>query len=462
MPEFKKASLLDDFEIPEITNDNIRLQLVKLGKTHAIKSRQSIASMPLDDRLSFINSEVNKVLGRYKNFIKVITSREELDEYLALAVREDYLAFDTETNNSLDPLTCQLMGICCYIPNTKPVYIPIGHCTPGTTNLLPNQITLEDAKYFCSQLKEKNVKLVYHNGKFDIRVIYNTLGIYLPIWWDTMIAAQMLDENELARLKYQYRVHIDPTVDSYNIEKLFTGLPYAYINPEVFALYAAIDSYDTSRLQRQQQRILEHDDMQKLYKLFLEIEVPIVSVCAEMEDIGISLDVDYVNKLDKKYKERLQKYSDELTAITKPYEEKIRYYQSLGKLDDPVNYESPLQLSIVMYDILKIPPLEEHGRSTDKDTLKALKVPFTEALLNYRQYSILIKTFTNPLPNWLSPKDGKLHANFNQMGAEDNNVRTGRFSSTHPNLQQLPSHETSMRMMFEAQPGYVIVGSDFS
>ena len=434
MPEFKKVSLLDDFEIPEITNDTIRLQLVKLGKTHAVKSRQTMANMPLDDRIAYINTEVNKILGRYKNFIKIIRTKEELDEYLALAIKENYLAFDTETNNSLDPLTCKLMGICCYIPNTKPVYIPINHCKPGTEELLSNQITIEEAKEFCQALKDNNVRLVYHNGKFDIRVIYNTLGLYLPIWWDTMIAAQLLDENELARLKYQFKVHIDPTIDTYNIEKLFTGLPYAWVDPEVFGLYAAIDSYDTYKLQKEQQQIFEQDGMEKLYKLFLDIEVPIVLVCADMEDTGICLDVDYLKLLDKKYKERLKKYSDELTEIVKPYEEKIKYYQSLGKLDDPVNYESPLQLSIVMYDILKIQPLEEHGRSTDKETLKALKVPFTKALLNYRQYSILIKTFTTPLPEWLSSKDGKLHANFNQMGAEENNVRTGRFSSSKPKV----------------------------
>lgn len=48
------------------------------------------------------------------------------------------------------------------------------------------------------------------------------------------------------------------------------------------------------------------------------------------------------------------------------------------------------------------------------------------------------------------------------MGKEERGVRTGRFSSTDPNLQQIPSHEASMRLMFNASPNYVIVGGDFS
>ena len=106
---------------------------------------------------------------------------------------------------------------------------------------------------------------VYHNGKFDIRFCYNTIGVYLPIWWDTMIAAQMIDENEQAKLKIQYKNHVDPTIGSYNIEKLFTGLPYAWIDPEIFALYAAIDAYDTYKLQQIQEEYFKQEhDLDKL------------------------------------------------------------------------------------------------------------------------------------------------------------------------------------------------------
>lgn len=456
MPNYIKSSFLDDFEIPVVTHEAIKQQLIKVGKTQTVKKRKSIENMPLSDRLEYIKNEVNKVLGRYKDFVKVIRDIDTLNKYIDKAVSIDYLSFDTETNNSLDPLTCKLMGLCMYIPNTKPVYVPLNHCVPGTEILLKDQISEDEIKKILKKLKDNNTKIVYHNGKFDIRVCYNTLGIYLPIWWDTMVAAQLLDENELARLKYQYKVHIDPTISTYDIEKLFTGLPYAWIDPDTFALYAAIDAYDTYKLQQYQEAIFNSEDMTKLYKLFMDVEMPIVSVTACMEDTGIKLDLDFLNKLDKKYSDGLSKSVNKLNEILEPYSAKINYYQSLGKLDDPINYESSAQLATILYDILNIQPLvvdEGHGnksikKSTDAATLKELKTPFTEALLDYRHYSILIKTFTKPLPEMVSKVDGKIHANFNQMGKEENNVRTGRFSSTNPNLQQIPSREKVMRMMF--------------
>ena len=112
-----------------------------------------------------------------------------------------------------------------------------------------------------------------------------------------------------------------------------------------------------------------------------------------------------------------------------------------------------------MYDILKT-PIPESGRSTDKQTLSALKTPFTEAILEYRHYSKLLSGFTIPLPNWLSKRDGKLHASFNQMGKEENNVRTGRFSSTDPNLQQIPSREKVMRMVFKASTEFHSISAE--
>lgn len=462
MSEFIKSSFLDDFDVPVISHDTIKKQLVKLGKTHNVKKRNSIESMPLQDRLDYVYKNVIEVLGRYKGFVRTIRSKEELFEYIDKAIDFAFLSFDTETNNSLDPLTCKLMGLCCYIPNTKPVYIPINHTIPGTDTLLENQVSMEDVCEALQKLKSSSIKMIYHNGKFDIRVCYNTTGVRLPIWWDTMIGAQLLNENELARLKHQHKVHVDPTVDTYNIEKLFTGLPYAWIDPEIFALYAAIDSYDTYNLQQYQQKEFEKADMSKLYSLFLNVEVPIVLVTSKMEDDGICMDLDFVKKLHEKYTNGLNDSIQTLENILLEHKPTIEYYQALGKLDKPINYESNQQLSIILYDILKAPAGADGKKSTDKAALKALKIPFTEALLSYRHFSILIKTFTAPLPEWLSSKDGKLHANFNQLGKEDNNVRTGRFSSTQPNLQQIPSKEKVMRMMFKASPGHTIVGGDFS
>lgn len=432
MADFIKSSFLDDFELPEITHDTIKKELVKLGKTHQVQKKNSLDGMPLTDRLAFIQEEVYKVLGRYVGFVNIIRDRESLHKYISTSIKIDVISLDTETNRSIDPLTCKIMGLCLYIPNTRPAYVPINHTKPGTEERLDNQITEKDAFEELSRLKDNNTKIIYHNGKFDIRVCYNTLGVRLPIWWDTMIAAQLIDENEVAKLKNQFSINVDPTQKEYNIEKLFTGIPYEWVDPEIFGIYSAIDAYDTYKLQQEQQKIFEQDGMDKMYNLFKNVEVPVVSVVSEMEDNGICMDLEFLEKLNNKYLKKIGLLKQKLSDMLIPYKKELDHYQQLGKIDNPVNYDSPQQLNILLYDILNTPMIEESGRSTDKDTLVALNTPFTETLLEYRHYTKLVSSFTSPLPEWLSKKDGKLHASFNQMGKEENNVRTGRFSSTNP------------------------------
>lgn len=457
---YTKASILDDIEIPEITRDTIKEQLRKIGKSHNVSKKVNLEQMPLEERLRFITNEVYKVLGRYKGFVKVIYSVEELNKYIDKAIEVNYLTLDTETNNSLDPLTCKIMGLCLYIPNTRPVYVPINHCKPGTDERLENQITEAEAREALKKAVNNNVKFIYHNGKFDIRVVNNSMGFYLPIYWDTMLAAQVINENERAGLKIQFKNHIDPTIGSYSIEKLFTGIPYAWIDPEVFALYSAIDAYDTWKLMKHQEDLLSSDNMSNVLKLLREVEFPTSLVVAKMEDDGISLDEEFTEKLNNKYKTGMENAYNKLMDMLKPYSDRLKNFQLEGKIEDPVNLNSPDQLKIVLYDILNIPAPE--NRSTDKDTLTSLNTDFTNLLLEYRHYNKMITSFTDVLPGLRSEKDGKIHANFNQMGEEEHNVKTGRFSSTKPNLQQIPAKEKVMRMMFVASPGYVIIGGDYS
>ena len=119
MAEYRKVSFLDDFELPTVTPDIVRQQLSKVGKIKSTTKKSPLDSMPLGDRLRHISSEVNKTLGRYKDFVKVIRDESEFNEYIDFAIKKGVIALDTETNNSLDPLTCKLMGLCLYIPNIE-------------------------------------------------------------------------------------------------------------------------------------------------------------------------------------------------------------------------------------------------------------------------------------------------------------------------------------------------------
>lgn len=103
-------------------------------------------STTMEQKLQIITSNTVKILGRYSDNTLVIRDKQQLVEYIDKAIENDLIAIDTETNMSLDPLTCILMGPCIYTPGLKQAYIPLNHVDPQTMERLPNQLSEQDIK----------------------------------------------------------------------------------------------------------------------------------------------------------------------------------------------------------------------------------------------------------------------------------------------------------------------------
>lgn len=474
----------DEFEVPSEKKEVKKVaKKVSSPKDPKVETRKAMKSKTVStfDKLQLIYEEVNRVLGGYTSNTKVITSKDELSKYIDEAIRNGIIAIDTETNNSLEPLTCLLMGACIYTPGQLSAYIPVHHTQPDTDILIENQLTESDIKEQFERLS--NTKILMHNGKFDYEVIKCTCNCVLNIYWDTEIAARILDENELAGLKKQYILHIDSTQEKYDIEHLFQGIPYAYVKPEIFALYAATDAYITYRLYEWQKEQFNKPGNEKLFDLFMNVEMPIVPVCAEMELYGIEIDKEYAKRLSNKYHKKvdevnskidaeLSKYSDKISAwrLTKEANYKERnskpnktgeftYKKSKNEqLENPPQLNSPTQLAILLYDILGTPAQDKKSpRGTGEEILQKINLPICDLILEKRGLEKLIGTYIDKIPECVNSKDNRLHAHFNQLGAG-----TGRFSSSNPNLQNIPSHVKEIRLMFRASDGDVFVGADFS
>lgn len=474
----------DEFEVPSEKKEVKKVaKKVSSPKDPKVETRKAMKSKTVStfDKLQLIYEEVNRVLGGYTSNTKVITSKDELSQYIDEAIRNGIIAIDTETNNSLEPLTCLLMGACIYTPGQLSAYIPVHHTQPDTDILIENQITESDIKEQFERLS--NTKILMHNGKFDYEVIKCTCNCVLNIYWDTEIAARILDENELAGLKKQYILHIDSTQEKYDIEHLFQGIPYAYVKPEIFALYAATDAYITYRLYEWQKEQFNKPGNEKLFDLFMNVEMPVVPVCAEMELYGIEIDKEYAKRLSNKYHKKvdevnskidaeLSKYSDKISAwrLTKEANYKERnskpnktgeftYKKSKNEqLENPPQLNSPTQLAILLYDILGTPAQDKKSpRGTGEEILQKINLPICDLILEKRGLEKLIGTYIDKIPECVNSKDNRLHAHFNQLGAG-----TGRFSSSSPNLQNIPSHVKEIRLMFRAAEGNVFVGADFS
>lgn len=474
----------DEFEVPSAKKEVKKVaKKVSSPKDPKVETRKAMKSKTVStfDKLQLIYEEVNRVLGGYTSNTKVITSKDELSQYIDEAIRNGIIAIDTETNNSLEPLTCLLMGACIYTPGQLSAYIPVHHTHPDTDILIENQLTESDIKEQFERLS--NTKILMHNGKFDYEVIKCTCNCVLNIYWDTEIAARILDENELAGLKKQYILHIDSTQEKYDIEHLFQGIPYAYVKPEIFALYAATDAYITYRLYEWQKEQFNKPGNEKLFDLFMNVEMPVVPVCAEMELYGIEIDKEYAKRLSNKYHKKvdevnakidteLSKYSDKISAwrLTKEANYKERnskpnksgeftYKKSKNEqLENPPQLNSPTQLAILLYDVLGTPAQDKKSpRGTGEEILQKINLPICDLILEKRGLEKLIGTYIDKIPECVNSKDNRLHAHFNQLGAG-----TGRFSSSNPNLQNIPSHVKEIRLMFRASDGDVFVGADFS
>ena len=194
----------------------------------------------------------------------------------------------------------------------------------------------------------------------------------------------------------------------------------------------------------------EHQlSVQKLYKPYIEIELPLVPVLVSMEEWGIEVDLKAIKKLD----EVIVKEIGEL-------EKKI-----YGVAGGPFNINSPNQLSDVLFNKLGIKTkVRKTGggalstRATELEKMRG-EHEIIDLISRYRELQKLKTTYIEPFPNFLA-QDGRIHTTFNQTGAV-----TGRLSSQDPNLQNIPTKTElgqQFRRAFVAAKGFELMAFDYS
>lgn len=414
-----------------------------------LKSR----TVDIHEKLAIITENVKRILGRYDSQTVLIKTKEDYVKYIDKSIENGIIAVDTETNNSLDPLHCKIMGLCLYTPGMRACYIPVNHVDTDTRERLDWQLTEQDLAEQLVRLKD--TKILMHNGKFDYQVIKCTCGVELKIYWDSLIAAKILDENEKsAGLKQQYIDKIDNTVEKYSIEHLFKGVEYAVVDPALFTLYAATDSLMTYKLYEWQWNKLNQKGNEKLLNLMFNVEMPVEIVAAEMELTGVEVDLDYSKRLSDKYHKKLDDIQQKIDVELRRLEPQIEAWRltkeanqrpelnneeiylehkpvkktKSEQLQSPVNVASPMQLSILLYDVLKVGVIDKKTpRGTGEDVLKQIDLPICKLILEYRGIYKLLSTYIDAIPQLVDPTTGRVHTHFNQYGAA-----TGRFSSSEP------------------------------
>ena len=182
-------------------------------------------------------------------------------------------------------------------------------------------------------------------------------------------------------------------------------------------------------------------------KLLNEMELPLARVLADMERIGFAIDADGIRAFGDSLRSELDGILNNI-------------YTTVGY---PFNVNSPKQLGEALFDKLGLPPRKKNARgySTDAETLESLRPysPVIDEILKYRTYAKLLSTYVDGLLN-AEAADGRVHSTFIQTEA-----RTGRISSTEPNLQNIPIRTelgSRLRGYFVAGAGETLVDADYS
>lgn len=194
-------------------------------------------------------------------------------------------------------------------------------------------------------------------------------------------------------------------------------------------------------------KLLEEVEKEGMLGLLRDIELPLTEVLASMEHTGVRITQAGVREFG--------------TFLTEKIEETQQMiYDDAGH---EFNISSPKQLGTVLFEELGLPSGKKtkSGYSTNADVLEGLrdKSPIVDNVLKYRQYTKLNSTYVTGLLDKVAD-DGRIHSSFRQT-----ETRTGRISSTEPNLQNIPVRTelgAEMRKFFTAEPGKVLVDADYS
>jgi DNA polymerase-1 len=386
-------------------------------------------------------NDTYKTLSTTSHLYQTIESEQDQELLLEWLLQQDSVCFDTETTG-LDELTAELVGIAFSWKEGTGYYLPFPE------DRLACETKLAYLKPFFENSK---IEKIGHNLKYDIKVLQQYgLEVQEPIF-DTMIAHYLINPDMRHNMDVLAETYLgykpQPISELIGKKGIYQG-SMRHVPLEKQKEYAVEDADITLQLKNHFTKELA---TQEVVDLFHKIELPLVRVLASMESAGIRIDVDYLNELAKQFKEE-----------TLVLEERI--YEQAG---ERFNLASPKQLGPILFDKLKLvdkPKKTKTGQySTAEDVLSYLAKDHTiiSDILEWRSIIKLSNTYIEALPQQVNPNSNRVHTIYNQAVAA-----TGRLSSNHPNLQNIPIRTKRGRSVRKAfvpcDDDHVLLAADYS
>lgn len=375
-----------------------------------------------------------------------VQDEKELKELVGKIEKAGWMSFDTETT-SLDPKQARLVGIALSYDDQSGYYVPVGHQLElgSTFSQIDADVALQMLKPL---LENPQIKKVGQNLKYDIRIMMNH-GIHLEgVAGDTMVAAYALDSSGRHNLDFLSKKYLQYNVLNYEdvVGKGASQVTFDQVPIDRATRYSAEDAWCAAKLWTVLEPQLKAQGVEKLYH---EVDLPMVTVIAKMEEAGIKVDVPFLQKLDQQFEKDLATLETKIQGYTK---------------NKALNIGSPKQLGQFLFEELKLPPQgkTKTGYSTDASVLETLATlhEAPRLILEYREVSKLKNTYVLPLQELRHPEDSRVRTSFHLTG-----TATGRLSSTDPNIQNIPTRTKRgqlIRQSFIAEQGKVLMSADYS
>lgn len=385
------------------------------------------------------SAKMDKPINRQVN---LVTTTEQLTSWVnRLAVcKQACLAVKTA---DLDLICGQLVGLGLCIEVGDSAYIPIAH--QDGSSQLDCEVVLKALKPF---LENEAILKIGKNLKSDYQVLKNHDIQLKGIAFDTMLESYVLNsvsgKHDLDSLALKY---LGNKIQSYEDiagkgvkQRRFDQLTVAETAP-----YVADEMDATLKVHECLYALLPPS----LKKVFHDIEMPLLTVLAEMERCGILIDLKKLALHGERLKARLVTLDEEACQLA-------------GRT---FNLNSPKQLQEVLFDEQQLPILAKTPTgqpSTAESVLQELAYDYRlpAVILEFRSLSKLVSTYIDALPKRENPKSQRIHTTYNQAV-----TATGRLSSSEPNIQNIPIRSEEGRLIrttFVARPDYLILAADYS
>ena len=370
-----------------------------------LEPEESPAEMP--DRQAL------KTFNDIEHTYMLCDSKEKRKALIATLLQQKEFCFDTETTG-IDANSAELVGLSISFKAHEAFYIPF------TANYDEAHVLIAEFK---PVFENENIAKVGQNLKYDIIMLrWYDVQVKGKLF-DTMLAHYLIEPDQRHNMDFlaQYYLHYEPIPITKLIgEKKAGQLSMRTVPLDQIVDYAAEDADVTLQLKHILEPLLHKN---KVFKLFDDVEVPLMNVLVKMETEGVRIDPDFLNLM-----------SDELQSDIITVEDKI--YEVCGLR---FNIGSPKQLGDVLFDHLKIDEKAKKTKTgqyaTGEEVLSKMedKHPAIKLVLDYRELVKLKNTYVDTLPLMINPRTGRVHTSFMQTVAA-----TGRLSSNNPNLQNIP------------------------